>query len=61
MVAAMRSVFFTLALLALITYVFGIMFAQLMVGTLVGQTHFSTVPMAMHTLILEGTFLDNLG
>merc|ERR1719326_1424251 len=29
--------------------------------TWVGYDYFSTVPLSMHTLILEGTFLDNLG
>merc|ERR1719456_1546975 len=44
MISACRSVFFTLCLLALLTYVFGIMFTQLMVDTIVGQTSFKTVP-----------------
>merc|ERR1719482_2639658 len=50
MVAAMRSVFFTLFLLAIMTYVFGILFKQLMDGTLMGDSHFPTDPLAMHTL-----------
>merc|ERR1719353_2291500 len=30
-------------------------------GTMIGYELFNTVPLAMHTLILDGTFLDNLG
>jgi len=40
MVSAMRSVFFTMMLLAMLTYIFGIMFTQMMVDTSVGQTFF---------------------
>merc|ERR1719162_723007 len=43
------------------TYVFGILLKQLLSETLMGDSHFSTVPLAMHTLILDGTFLDSLG
>merc|ERR1719413_349483 len=38
--AATRSVFFTLALLCLLMYVFAIMFTQLMVETEVGEEYF---------------------
>merc|ERR1719331_2215743 len=57
MVAAMRSVFFTLILLCLMTYCFGIMFTQLMAETELGNPYtdpkgiFSTVPLSMHTLL----------
>jgi hypothetical protein len=61
MVAAMRSVLFTLALLGIMTYIFGILFKQLCDGTLMGDAFFPTVPLAMHTLILDGCFLDSLG
>merc|ERR1719198_1102302 len=44
MVVAMRSVFFTLCLLAGIIYVFGIMFVQLLKGTTHGDNYFPTVP-----------------
>lgn len=61
MVAAIRSVFFTLALLMLVLYVYAIAFVQLTGGTQVGFTYFNTVPEAMHTLLLDGAFMDGLG
>lgn len=63
MVAAMRSVFFTLALLAILVYVFGIMFTQLTVDaeTHVHEVYFKTVPLSMHTLLLDGALMDGVG
>merc|ERR1719401_1154326 len=60
MAAACRSVFFTLCLLALLTYVFAIVFKQLTEGTQVGQAYFSTVLRAMYSLLLYGALLDNV-
>jgi len=65
MVAAMRSVLFTLCLLAIITYVFGIAFVQV-VGKEVtnpedNETYFGTVGQAMHTLLLDGALMDGTG
>jgi len=59
MLAATRSVFFTLCLLAIIMYVFGIAFTQLVGEDL--PEKFGTVPVSMHTLLLDGTLLDGLG
>merc|ERR1719284_666006 len=44
MKAATRSVFFTLLLLAVIMYIFGIAFVQISDGTEVGRKHFQGVP-----------------
>mmetsp|Transcript_79213 Transcript_79213/g.169687 ORF Transcript_79213/g.169687 Transcript_79213/m.169687 type:complete len:588 (+) Transcript_79213:119-1882(+) len=61
MAAATRSVCYTLVLLAILTYVFAIMFAQLTKDSQVGETHFTSVIEAMHTLLVYGTFLDSIG
>eukprot|EP00927_Polykrikos_kofoidii_P025277 TRINITY_DN2274_c0_g1_i2.p1 TRINITY_DN2274_c0_g1~~TRINITY_DN2274_c0_g1_i2.p1 ORF type:complete len:730 (+),score=121.52 TRINITY_DN2274_c0_g1_i2:51-2192(+) len=61
MMAATRSVFFTLCLLLTIMYVFGVAFKQLADGTMFGSKHFSTVPQSMFTLLVYGTFLDSVG
>lgn len=58
MSVAMRSVFFALCLLCAILYVFSIAFAQLLEGSDVGDELFKTVPSAMNTLLLKGTFPD---
>eukprot|EP00927_Polykrikos_kofoidii_P023617 TRINITY_DN21699_c0_g2_i2.p1 TRINITY_DN21699_c0_g2~~TRINITY_DN21699_c0_g2_i2.p1 ORF type:complete len:551 (-),score=100.24 TRINITY_DN21699_c0_g2_i2:199-1749(-) len=60
MLAACRSVFFTLCLLAMVMFVFGIAFAQLCEDTPVGSSHFPTVPASMYTLLLHGTLLDDI-
>merc|ERR1719265_1784251 len=60
MVAAMRSVFFTIALLFIAMYVFSIAFTQLTTDTAVGESLFSSVWGSMYTLLLCGTLLDNL-
>merc|ERR1719422_362308 len=59
-IAATRSVFFTLILLFALLYVFAIALRQLTDGTPVGTEHFKTVPDAMYTLLIDGTFMDNL-
>eukprot|EP00927_Polykrikos_kofoidii_P040960 TRINITY_DN3490_c0_g2_i1.p1 TRINITY_DN3490_c0_g2~~TRINITY_DN3490_c0_g2_i1.p1 ORF type:complete len:725 (-),score=127.75 TRINITY_DN3490_c0_g2_i1:414-2534(-) len=61
MMAATRSVFFTLCLLLTIMYVFGIAFKQLSLETPFGDKHFHSVSQAMFTLLVYGTFLDNVG
>jgi len=58
--SAMRSVLFTLLLLGLVLYVFGICFAQLTKDTPVGRRNFDTVPFAMHTLFLRGTLMEDM-
>lgn len=61
MVAATRSVFFTLCLLVIVIYVFAIAFTQLCAGMQIGDQYFSTVPDSMFTLLIYGTLLDNIG
>eukprot|EP00928_Gymnodinium_smaydae_P037847 TRINITY_DN26221_c0_g1_i1.p1 TRINITY_DN26221_c0_g1~~TRINITY_DN26221_c0_g1_i1.p1 ORF type:complete len:925 (-),score=204.33 TRINITY_DN26221_c0_g1_i1:136-2760(-) len=60
MMAAMRSVIFTLLLLIVLMYVFGIMFRQLIPETEAGQKYFRSVGNAMFNLMVHGTFLDSL-
>eukprot|EP00929_Paragymnodinium_shiwhaense_P022405 TRINITY_DN14323_c0_g1_i1.p1 TRINITY_DN14323_c0_g1~~TRINITY_DN14323_c0_g1_i1.p1 ORF type:complete len:807 (-),score=167.33 TRINITY_DN14323_c0_g1_i1:99-2441(-) len=60
MVVATRSVFFTLCLLVLIIYVFGIAFKQLTTGSEVGSQYFNTVPDAMAILLLHGCLGEDL-
>jgi len=60
MFAAVRSVFFTLFLLLVILYVFGIAFRQLSSHTDVGEEYFGSVLISMHSLLVHGTFLDSL-
>jgi len=57
---ATRSVACTLSLLLAILYVFGIIMRQLSEGTNMGKTYFHSVPAAMYTLLLNGTFLDSV-
>jgi hypothetical protein len=61
MMAAVRSVVFTLLLLAIVLYVFGIAFVQLLTGLDAYNKGFRTVPEAMHTLLLRGTLMDEIG
>lgn len=58
--AATRSVFFTLALLLIVLYVFGIAFTQTLKETEVGTAFFASVPDSMQTLVTQGTLLDNI-
>jgi voltage-gated sodium channel len=60
MAAAARSVFFTLMLLLVLLYVFGIAFTQLLANEDVGKEHFYSVSKSMHTLWLYGTLLDEI-
>jgi len=57
---AMRSVFFTLVLLVIIMYIFAIIFVQATSDYEVGKLFFKSVPAAMKTLLLNGTFLENI-
>merc|ERR1719284_845730 len=52
MKAATRSVFFTLVLLVVIMYVYGIAFVQLASDTEVGEKFFSAVPASMYNLLV---------
>lgn len=61
MIAATRSVFFTLCLLIILLYVFGIAFKQMSEDTEMGAIYFNSVPEAMYSLLVYGTFMDNLG
>eukprot|EP00929_Paragymnodinium_shiwhaense_P008245 TRINITY_DN11218_c0_g1_i1.p1 TRINITY_DN11218_c0_g1~~TRINITY_DN11218_c0_g1_i1.p1 ORF type:complete len:784 (-),score=151.71 TRINITY_DN11218_c0_g1_i1:418-2769(-) len=61
MVSAMRSVFFTLLLLMILLYIFGIAFRQLVGDTPAGKLYFSSMINAMHTLLLDGCLLDGAG
>lgn len=61
MMAAVRSVFFTLLLLVIVLYIFGIAFTQLLKDRTDGlDDGFTTVPFAMHTLLLHGTLGDQM-
>jgi len=56
---ATRSVFFTLCLLVVIIYIFGIAFTQLTQETTVGTKYFDNVLSSMNTLLLYGVFLED--
>mmetsp|Transcript_39677 Transcript_39677/g.71399 ORF Transcript_39677/g.71399 Transcript_39677/m.71399 type:complete len:534 (+) Transcript_39677:98-1699(+) len=60
MLAAMRSVFFVMCLLILIMYVFAIIFTQLAKGTTMGSFYFPNIQHSMYSLLIYGTFLDDL-
>jgi len=61
MLSAAASVGYTLGLLLLITYVFSIALRNLVPpDSEIETVYFSSVPEAMHSLIIFGTFLDNL-
>jgi len=60
MLAAMRSVFFVMCLLIIIMYVFAIIFTQLAKGTVMGHYYFPNIQHSMYSLLIFGTFLDNL-
>eukprot|EP00747_Dinoflagellata_sp_TGD_P170634 gnl/TRDRNA2_/TRDRNA2_202692_c0_seq1.p1 gnl/TRDRNA2_/TRDRNA2_202692_c0~~gnl/TRDRNA2_/TRDRNA2_202692_c0_seq1.p1 ORF type:complete len:297 (+),score=45.51 gnl/TRDRNA2_/TRDRNA2_202692_c0_seq1:44-934(+) len=60
-VAASRSVFFTLCLLGIVLYVFGILFRQVTDGSNVGRELFGSIGQAMYTLLLHGALLDSAG
>jgi len=60
MAAAARSVFYTLVLLCVLLYVFGITFTQLLRKEAVGKEHFNSVLESMHTLWLYAALLDEI-
>lgn len=60
MAAAARSVFFVMCLLVIVLYVFSIAFTQLAAGTVMGSFYFPTVQHSMYTLLIYGTFLDDI-
>lgn len=61
MVSAGASVGYTLSLLLIVTYVFSIALRNLVPpGSHIEDEYFSSVPEAMHNLLVFGTFLDNL-
>lgn len=60
MAAAATSVFFVMCLQLILLYVFAIAFTQLASGTMMGDYYFPDVLHSMYTLLLYGTFLDNL-
>mmetsp|Transcript_58512 Transcript_58512/g.104035 ORF Transcript_58512/g.104035 Transcript_58512/m.104035 type:complete len:640 (+) Transcript_58512:100-2019(+) len=60
MAAATRSVFSVMCLLIIIMYVFAIAFKQLAEGTSMGAYYFPSVQHSMYTLLIYGTFLDDL-
>ena len=47
--------------LLILLYVFAIAIRQLSVGSDVGGSHFATVPESRYTLLIDGSFMDNLG
>lgn len=55
---AARSVFSTLFLMVLLIYIFAIVFVQLLSGTPEVSQYFSSIPQAMHVLMLNGIFTD---
>jgi len=59
MVAAIRSLVFTFCLLFVMLYIFGMTFRQLANQSL-AEAYFSSLPHAMYTLLIHGTFLDSL-
>lgn len=61
MSAAMKSVFYVMCLLLMITYVFAIVFTQLSQSNpSLGTTYFSSVPHSMYSLLIYLTLLDSL-
>lgn len=60
MVTATKTVIYVLALLFIVLYVFAIALVQLASGTDYGDAHFAHVGLAMFSLLMHGTFLDDL-
>jgi hypothetical protein len=60
MLTAAASVSYTLGLLMIVTYVFAIALTQLSGDTEMREEFFSSVPLSMYSLIIYGTFLDDL-
>eukprot|EP00927_Polykrikos_kofoidii_P008629 TRINITY_DN13597_c0_g3_i2.p1 TRINITY_DN13597_c0_g3~~TRINITY_DN13597_c0_g3_i2.p1 ORF type:complete len:711 (-),score=132.19 TRINITY_DN13597_c0_g3_i2:57-2189(-) len=57
LLAAFRSVFFTLLLITALLFVFAIAFTQLTLGTEYGEGNFGSVTASMYYLMLHGAFL----
>lgn len=60
MLTASASVGYTMGLLMVITYVFSIALVQLSDGQEFQESYFSSVPLGMYSLVIYGTFLDDL-
>ena len=60
MITAMKSVFYVMFMLVGITYVFAIALTQLSIGYEFREDYFEHVVLAMYTLMVYTTFLDNL-
>ncbi|CAE8681273.1 unnamed protein product [Polarella glacialis] len=58
LVTASRSVFFTMALLTMVVYIFAIALCQLSAGTQLGETYFTSIPHGMMSLLLYGALPD---
>eukprot|EP00930_Biecheleria_cincta_P033584 TRINITY_DN2326_c0_g1_i2.p1 TRINITY_DN2326_c0_g1~~TRINITY_DN2326_c0_g1_i2.p1 ORF type:complete len:685 (-),score=123.39 TRINITY_DN2326_c0_g1_i2:352-2382(-) len=58
--AAARSVSFTMALLMILIYIFGIAFTSILKDSDVGNASFPTVLYSMHSLLVHGAFCDDL-
>lgn len=58
--AAMRSVVLVMCLLVITMYIFAIAFTQLAEETSMGKRYFASVGTSMYSLLVYGTFLDNL-
>lgn len=61
MIAATRSVIFTLALLLIIIYIFAVLMMQLTAKTDIGDQYFPSVLGAMNILALDGILYDGAG
>jgi len=59
-IRAFRSVMYTILLLVLMLYVFGIVFRSWSMGTVLEHPYFASVPRSMWTLVMHGTFLDSV-
>lgn len=57
---ATRTVSCTMVLLLSVVYIFAVILRQLSRNTVMGEEHFSSVPMAMYTCIIVGTLLDEV-
>lgn len=61
MITAMRSVCYVMGLLIIILYVFAIAFTQLAVdNAVIRDAYFQNVALSMYSLLIYGTFLDDL-
>eukprot|EP00928_Gymnodinium_smaydae_P036561 TRINITY_DN25536_c0_g1_i1.p1 TRINITY_DN25536_c0_g1~~TRINITY_DN25536_c0_g1_i1.p1 ORF type:complete len:643 (-),score=164.91 TRINITY_DN25536_c0_g1_i1:153-1868(-) len=61
MAAATRSVCYSLCLLIVLMYIFGIIFVNMMKDTEAGVEFFATVPGSMNSLLTFGVFWDGIG